>query len=420
LTSTLKEGGRAAWAGRARRRFHNVLAAVEVAIAVVLLAGAGLMLRSFQKLENVNPGFDPSGVLTMRVDLPMDPGAANENVQPDEVLKNDKTGPFFNELLQRLRTLPGVEYAGAVSELPLSGMNNDTWFTIEGRPPLKPSDRPNADQRRATPDYFKAMSIPLLKGRYFTDADNRTAAKVLIINQALADKFFPSQDPIGQHLVVDFGFPFHAEIIGVVGNVRHRSLASKPRQELYASYLQGIGSRMNIVVRTRSNPMSLAGAVKRQVEALNRDVPVFAIHTMDDLVSDSVGRPRFRAVLLGAFAALALLLAAAGIYGIMSYSVTQRTHELGVRVALGAGWWDVMSLVVGRGLLLALTGVAAGLAAALALARLIASMLYDVAPSDPASFVTVSLVLLAVAFLANYIPARRAAQVDPVVALRDE
>ncbi|MGA2593654.1 MAG: ABC transporter permease [Bryobacteraceae bacterium] len=411
LSAILNEQGRGSSAGRAHHRFHNTLVIAEVAIAVVLLSGAVLMIRSFQRLAHVNPGFNPARLMSLQIELPM---------SPDFDPKRNVSLAFFRPLLERLKALPGVESAGLVSELPLSGQANDTNFTIEGRPPVAPSETPNADQRVVSPGYFQTMGIPLIKGRYFTESDNENSAKVVIVGRTLAEKFFPNQEPVGQHLNIDLGLPFRCEIVGVVGDVLHRSMSGSPYPVTYVPYAQDTQLRANIVIRTRTDALTTAEAIKRQVHALNADVPIFGLHAMDDLVSDSVGWPRFRTLLLGVFAGIALILAAAGIYGVMSYSVTLRTHELGIRVALGAGRKELMKLVVGRGMLLALAGVAVGLAAAAGMARLIANMLYEVPPTDPVSFLTVPLILAAVAFLANYLPARRAMKLDAMTALRHD
>lgn len=410
LTGMLKEGGRGGSPGRAHSGFHNILVTVEVAVAVVLMAGASLMIRSFQRLENVNPGFDSNNLLAVRIVTPMSPGRSPDN----------RDASFFRSLLERLNALPGVERAGLISELPLSGQANDTSFTIEGRPAVKPSERPNADDRRASAGYFEAMHIPILKGRNFNSGDSADSTKVVIISQTLANQFFHGQEPLGQHLNIDHGFMFQGEIVGIAGDVLHRGLGVGAYPTTYVPYTQTGGRGVNLVIRSRVNPLTLVAAVKNQVEALNRDIPVFGIHAMSDFVSDSVGQPRFRTLLIGIFAGVALLLAAAGIYGVMSYSLTLRMHELGIRVALGAGGRQLMKTVVGRGMLWALAGVGLGLVAAFGLARLIASMLYDVRPEDPISFTVVPLVLLFVAFLANYLPARRASKVDAIVALRYE
>ena len=405
LTEALRHGGR----GGTQHRFHNALVAAEVCLAVVLLSGAGLMIRSFARLANVDPGFNPRGVLAVRIALPMSPGRGIywEN-------------GFYRPLLARLKALPGVEHAGLVSELPLEGRFTQTAFTIEGRPEAAPNERPTADDRRVSPDYFATMGIPLLEGRWFTDRDDERRPGVVMISRSFAARFFPGQNPLGQHLAMDHGYVFRAEIVGVVGDVRHRSMAGPAFPTMYVPYTQAPGLRASLVVRGRGDVLATLGMVKREVEALDATVPVFGMHTMDELVSDSVGQPRFRMVLLGLFAGIALLLAAAGIYGVMSYSVTIRMHELGIRAALGARRGDLMKAVVGRGMVWALGGMAVGLTAALGLARLIASMLYEVGPGDPVSFVVVAAVLGAVAFAASYVPARRATKVDAMVALRYE
>ncbi len=413
LTETLKEGGRGASPGRSHQRLHHLLVSAEVAVSLVLLIGAGLMIRSFARLENVKPGFEPARVLSLQVSLPR----FASNPAPRD---HDRGAVFFSQLLDRLRAVPGVEYAGLISELPLSGQENDTHFTIEGRPPVMPSDRPDEDARVTSADYFRAMGIPLIEGRYFSDSDNRQAARVAIIDRSFASKYFPGQNPIGQRLNIDFGISFRCEIVGIVGDVHHHAMASAPDPIMYVPYAQTVFSGSNVVIRSRTPRLALLSEVKRQVQALNNDIPVYGVHTMDELVSDSVAQPRFRTLLLGMFAAIALILAAAGIYGVTSYSVTQRAHEIGVRMAMGADRRDVMKLVVGHGLLWVLGGAGVGLAAAFGLTRLISSLLYQVQPIDPLSFVAVPMALAAVALLASYIPARRATKVDPMVALRYE
>ncbi len=409
LVDTLKDGGRGGSAGGAHHRLHNILVTAEVAFAVLLLAGAGLLVRSFQRLEDVNPGFDPTGALTMQIALPMRPGASDHS-----------DADFHRALLERVAGLPGVEAAGLVSELPLSGQGNDTVFTIDGRPVPKPSERPDADDRTITPGYFEAMRIPLLKGRYFTGADRDGGTNVVIVSRAFAGQYFPGQEAVGQHLAIDHGFPFHCEIVGVVGDVHHRSLASRPRPTMYTPDAQAYMRSGTLVIRGQTKVLGMAAAVRREVAALNRDVPVFGIQTMHELVFDSVGEPRFRTLLLAVFAAVALLLAAAGIYGVMAYSVTLRMHEIGIRLALGADTRAVLRLVVGGGMRWAAAGVAVGLAAAFGLTRLMSAMLYEVRPTDPVSFATVPLILLGVAFLACYLPARRATRLDAILALRHE
>jgi putative ABC transport system permease protein len=264
------------------------------------------------------------------------------------------------------------------------------------------------------------MGVPLIQGRYFSESDNESGPKVVIVNRSFASKYFSNQNPLGQHLTIDRGEPFRCQIVGVVGDVRHHALASRPSPAMYVPYAQSPSDHTNVVIRSRTPRLALLAEVKHAVQALNKEIPVYGIHSMDELVSSSVAEPRFRTLLLGTFAAVALILATAGIYGVMSYSVTQRTHEIGVRVALGAERRDVMRLVLGQELVWVLAGITAGLAVALALAGLITSLLYQVRPIDPLSFVGIPIVLAAVALLASYIPARRALKVDPTVALRYE
>jgi putative ABC transport system permease protein len=409
VTETLKEGGRSGSPGCSHQRLHHALVAAEVAISLVLLIGAGVLIHSFARLQNVDPGFNPTGVISVQVSWP----ATSRSDLP-------KGAVFFSQLLKRLQALPGVQYAGLISELPLSGQDNDTYFTIEGRPPVEPSNRPDEDQRLVSSDYFKAMGIPLIQGRYFSESDNESAPKVVIVNRSFASKYFSNQNPLGQHLTIDRGEPFRCQIVGVVGDVRHHALASRPSPAMYVPYAQSPSDHTNVVIRSRTPRLALLAEVKYAVQALNKDIPVYGIHSMDELVSGSVAEPRFRTLLLGTFAAIALILAAAGIYGVMSYSVTQRTHEIGVRVALGAERRDVMRLVLGQELVWVLAGITVGLAVALALAGLITSLLYQVRPIDPLSFVGIPIILAAVALLASYIPARRALKVDPTVALRYE
>jgi len=413
VTETLKEGGRGPSPGRSHHQLHHVLVSAELAVSLVLLIGAALMIRSLLQLQNVNPGFEQASVLSLQVSLPRFP---TNQVDPS------RDPAFFSQLLDRLRAVPGVQYVGLISELPLTGQENDTYFTIEDRPPSSPVRRPDEDARVTSADYFRAMGIALLAGRYFTEADDHNAARVAIVSQSFVHKYLPNQNPLGQHLVIDFGIPFRCEIVGVVGDVRHRSMASPPTPTMYVPYGQrGLsGAGANVVIRSGTPRLTLLSAVRREVQGLDKDVPVYGVHAMPDLVWQSVARPRFRTVLLGSFAGIALLLAAAGIYGVVSYWVTQRTHEIGVRVALGASRRDVMKLVLGQELIWALSGVAAGLAAAFALVRFISSLLYEVRPVDPLSFLTVPILLLSVALVASCIPARRATRVDPIVALRYE
>jgi putative ABC transport system permease protein len=407
LNETLKEGGRSA-ATTLGQWVRRALVVFEVAIALFVLIGAGLMIKSFMRLSEVDPGFKPDNVLTMQV-------ALTQGKYPEATRRVD----FFRQLIHRLEALPGVQAVGTISQLPMSGQNNDTRFSIEG----KPDDRNNptyANSRVTSPDYFKALGIPLLKGRYFSEADSETAPKVVIISDGFAKEFFPDEDPIGQHIAIDNGDEWKGEIVGVVGDIRHSGLAVDPWREMYVNQYQAPLGETNLVVRAGSDPTRLTGAIKGELQAMDKDVPLYTVRTMEKLVSESVAQPRFRTLLLTIFAAVALVLAAVGIYGVMSYYVTQRTHEIGIRMALGASSKDVMRLVVGQGMALAIAGVAVGLVGAFLLTRLMASLLYQISASDPATFAAISITLTAVALLASYLPARRATKVDPMVALRYE
>jgi putative ABC transport system permease protein len=406
LSESLKEGGRGASEGAHRNRTRSVLVVLESAVAVVLLIGAGLLIRSLISLQNVSPGFDAQNVLTMRVDLPR-----------QKYDKPKKSEAFFTELETRLGSLPGVESVGLISELPLSGQPNDMPYTVEGRPPVSSDQAFDDDFRRVNRQYFGALRIPLLRGRNFTEQEVRESAKVILISDLLARQVFPNEEPLGKRLIMSFGNqPF--EIIGVVGDIRHRALESEPRAAMYfPTYREG---SMNVVIRTKGEPTSLAAAARKEIQGIDQDQPVADVRTMEEWLQTSVAGPRYRTTLLGLFALVALLLASTGIYGVMSYSVTQRTHEIGVRMALGARQRDVLKLVVRQGMLLVIVGVALGLAGAFALTRVMSTLLFGVTAKDPLTFVAVAGLLTFVAFVACYVPARRATKVDPLVALRYE
>jgi putative ABC transport system permease protein len=405
LSESLKEGGRTGNEGATRNRMRSILVVAESAVAVVLLIGAGLLVRSLLRLQNTAPGFDAHNVLTMRVDLP-----------EQKYGQEEKAANFYQQLEARVGSLPGVETVGMISELPMTGQPNDMPYYVEGRPPSSPDESFDDDFRRINQHYFKAMRIPLLRGRNFTEQEVQQGAKLVIVSDLLVQQVFPNEDPIGKRLVMSFrNEPF--EIIGVVGDVRHRALESQP---LPAMYMPHFDPWMNLVIRTQNNPASFAGAVRKEIHEIDRDQPVAAVKTMEDWLDTSTAGPRYRTTLIGLFAVLALVLASTGIYGVMSYSVTQRTHEIGVRMALGAKRFDVLKLVLRQGMLLVLVGVVLGLAGALALTRVMASLLYEVPAKDPLTFAVVSLLLAGVAFIACYIPAYRATKVDPLIALRYE
>ena len=405
LSESLKEGGRSGSEGAHRNRTRSVLVVLESAVAVVLLIGAGLLVRSLLRLQDTSPGFDARNVLTMGVNLPRD--------KYDEP---EKSASFFAELESRVAGLPGVEAVGLVSELPLSGQPNDMPYTVEGRPPVSIDQAFDDDFRRVNTNYFKALGIPFLRGRNFTEQEVRQGAKVVIISELLARQVFPNEEPLGKRLIMSFGNTAF-EIIGIVGDIRHRALESNP---LAAMYMPAYEGSMNVVIRSKGDPASLAAAVRKEVLQIDPNQPVADVRTMEQWLERAVAGPRYRTTLLGLFALVALALASTGIYGVMSYSVSQRTHEIGVRMALGARQLDVMRLVVRQGMTLVIVGVALGLAGAFALTRLMDSLLFGVTAKDPFTFVAVAALLTLVAFVACYLPARRATKVDPLVALRYE
>ncbi|MFL6333876.1 MAG: ABC transporter permease [Pyrinomonadaceae bacterium] len=407
LVESLKEGGRAGQ-GLARNRLRSALVVAEVALTLVLLVGAGLLLKSFSRLLAVDPGLDPRGVLTLDVALP----AAKYN-EPQRITA------FYEQLLQEAAALPGVQAAGAVSILPLAGDDSSNFVQIEGRAPLPPGQALRAGRRNVSADYFRALGIPLKQGRSLNASDASGAQPVLVINEAMARSFFQGEGPVGKRVRTGDKSPW-VEIVGVVGDVRHRGLDVDTRPEMFFPHTQTPSRQMTLVVRSAGDPAALAGPLRERVRAIDRDQPVGNVKTMEEWVSESVASRRFTAALLGVFAAAAAALAALGLYGVVSYTVAQRTHEIGLRVALGARPRDVLRLVIGQGMALTLVGTAIGVAAALALTRLMASLLFGVGATDAGVFVAVPVLLAAVALLACYFPARRATKVDPMVALRYE
>jgi len=405
---TLKEGGRTSAAGR--HRFLKVLVVGETAISLVLLAGAGLLLKSFVRILEVKPGFDPAGVLTMRVALPM-----------QKYTKPEQWRAFYAKLVERVQSLPGVEAAGAVNILPLSGESESGTVTVETRAVPADQTTPEADLRPATPGFFKALRIPLIRGRYLDERDSESSPRVAVIDATLAQTYWPNEDPIGKRLKVgtQSAAPWMT-VVGVVGHVRYRTLTAPSRVEVYWPEAQDPYPGMGLAIRASGDPASLAAAIQKAAQEIDPDQPVYHVATMQELMADSVASHRLAMMLLAVFAGLAVLLAAVGTYGVLGYSVAQRTHEIGIRMALGAGRAGVVRMVTGEGLTLASIGVVIGIAGALGLTRLITSMLFSVRPADPLTFVSASVLLVAVALLSSYIPARRAAKVDPIVALRYE
>jgi putative ABC transport system permease protein len=407
IGSVLKEGGRASTSASGRW-VRNGLLVAEVAMSIVLLVGAALLLRSFYRLVNVDPGFKPENVLSFRVALP--------NSQYPE---DHQRIAFFNRLIERLEALPDVVAAGTTQAMPMIG-DYILSFTIQGRPTPKPNEEPSANYRSIAPHFFHAMGIPLLRGRPFTAQDGETSPMVAIVDQAFVDRHFPTEDPIGQGINIGNGTDGFYQIVGVVGAIRQASLEEKPVPTMYVPYPQGVFSAMTVVARTKGDPSGLAAAARQTVRDIDNALPAFAMRPLATVVSDSVAQRRFSMLLLVAFAGIALFLAAVGLYGVVAYTVSQRTQEIGLRMAIGAQRGHVLRLVVGGGMKLAMIGVAIGIAAALGLANVVAAMLFQVTPFDPASYSATATVLLAVAALACYVPARRAMRVDPIVALREE
>jgi putative ABC transport system permease protein len=413
LHSALKEGGRASIADSGQRRLSSLLVIAETAMAFVLLIGAGLLLKSFAHLLDVKPGFVTENVLTMQIGLP-----ATSYQQPQ------KRAAFLKQLETNLAAAPEVASVGSVTRLPLmSTLNNITTFlTIEGRE-IPPSERPEIDFRRATTGYFQTMGIPLLAGRLVTEQDVTNTTGAVVINEAMAKRFWPNEDPIGKRISTATSNGQQTQwqtIVGVVGNVRHLGLDVEPRPEIYYHTTSNPPFGPVVVIRTTGDPQRLISIARAKVRELDHDVAISNVNTMEQLVAQSVAQRRFGMFLVGIFAALALVLAVVGIYGVVSYSVAQRTNEIGVRMALGASTTDVLNLVLKHGMALALIGVAAGLAGAFVVTRLMVAVLFDVKPTDVVTFATVSVGLMLVALLACYVPARRAMKVDPLVALRYE
>jgi putative ABC transport system permease protein len=411
LHETLKDGGRSATSTAAQHRLRGALAIAETALALVLLVGAGLMLKSLYHLIQVSPGFAPAHVLTMEMDL-----------RTDQYSKDPAILNFWQQALDRVRVIPGVESAALGTALPLSGDHRRSDITIEGLPIPGPGEFPHPDRHAISAAFTTAMGIPLLRGRTFTDADNETAPDVALINSTMARRFFTDGEAIGKRFL--WGHPGTDEkwitIVGVVADTKLYGLDNPARLEVYSPYRQRPSSEMNLVVRSAVDPTSLTSAIRAAVASVDKDQPIFAVHTMQQLVDDSISTRRLTLVLLGIFSALALILAAIGIYGVIAYSVALRTQEIGIRMALGAQQKDVLRLVLGQGARIAFFGVAIGLATAAALARLLSSLLFSVSANDPITFATVAALLIAVALLACYIPARRAMRVDPIIALRYE
>jgi len=411
--ATLSDVARDMAGGTSGRHVRRVLVVSEVALAVVLLVSAGLLIRSFQLLRHVDAGFNPENAITMRMVLPF-----------PKYSKPEARRAFYDEVLRQIKAVPGIQAAGMITFLPLSFNGMNFSFSVEGRPSPSDMKLPFALFRVVSPDYFRAMGIPLLRGRYFETHDSPDSTPVVLINRRFAEQYWPGEEAIGKRVKVGPADSPNAwfTVVGVVGDVRQTGLYEQ-RLEFYVPYMQDRRSFMaprDLVVRTKADPAVIAGAVRQAVWAVDKDQPVSNVRTMDQVFASAISPERFQALMLGLFAGLALVLACVGLYGVISYSVVQRTHEIGVRMALGAQSVDVLRLVIRQGMLLTFTGLAVGILGGMFVTRVLSDMLFGVTPRDPLTFAGVPVLLLVVAFLACYIPARRATRIDPLVALRYE
>ena len=410
LNDSLKEGGRDSAIGKKGNRLRDLLVVGEIAVSFILLIGAGLLINSFLHLRNLDPGFRADHLLTMKVDL-------SELRYPD----GERRSVFFDEVLFRIRALPGVQSVAVAGNLPFTYNGDSMSIAVEGIPDPPPGQWPDVIYRAIGPGYFSTMGIPMIRGRDFTDQDKADSKNVVVISEKTAQHYWPGKDPIGKRLkpgATTSDVPWR-EVIGVVKDVRQNDFIAQPKMQMYFAYRQLKDLAANaLIVRTSVEPMSLATSIRDAIWAVDKDQPVANVDTMDHIVSEAIARQRFSMLLLGIFATLALVLASVGIYGVMSYSVAQRTHEIGIRMALGARRADVLQMTVTQGLKLVGTGMLLGLAAAFLLTRVLASLLYGISATDPITFLGISVVLLAVAILASYIPALRATKVDPIIALR--
>lgn len=409
LTEALKEGGRGATTGLRRNRLRNALVVTEVALALVLLVGACLLLKSFARLQSVDPGFNPRNVLTMELALP-----------PLKYPRGKPVADLYAEVIRRVKGLPGVEAGALTSILPLSGTNSDSSFAIEGRDPMQEKIFPDEEIRSITPEYFQVLKTPLLQGRFFTEADTAEAPGVVVINSAMAKKWLPNQEAVGKRITQSNPRKPDVKwltIVGVVGDLRHRGLDEEAKPEYYIPHAQVPYRGMILAVRSAQDPRSLTSSIRRELAQIDADLPAANVRTLEQVTAASIAPRRLSVALIGVFAAVALMLASVGIYGVMSFLVVQRTHEIGVRMALGAQRRDVFLLVLGRAARLVLLGSAIGLFLAFFSSRALGAMLYHVAAFDVSTFILVTLALALVALLASYIPARRATKADPMIAL---
>ncbi len=407
FNEALKEGGKGSAGKGSPNRARSILVVAEIALSLVLLIGAGLMIRSFVQLMRSDLGINPTGVLTMQISL------SNEKYSPFEQRFN-----FYQQLLERVSALPGVLKAGATSNLPLGGNNYSTFLISAGQTIFPLSKKPDVNYRSVSLDYFAAIGTPISKGRNFNEADRAGSPRVALVNEAFANRFFADQEPVGQQFKIDDKNPL--EIIGVVANVMNNDLDNITEPDMYLPFAQDSWRSMSLVIRTSADPNQIASAVRTEAGVLDKTLPVFNIKAMQQVIGERLSPKRLATVMIGFFGLLALVLASVGIYAVMSYAVTQRTHEIGIRMALGARPQDIFKLVVGQGIMLTTIGLLIGLAGAFAMTRAMSRILYGVTATDPITFIGISLLLTSIALLACYIPARRATKVDPMVALRYE
>jgi predicted permease len=415
LNEVLKDGGRTSQgsgglAGLGHHRIRRLLIISEVALSLILLIGAGLLIRSYKRIASANPGFDAHNVLSLRLSLP-----ASKYKTPDEI------AAFFRQSNEKIKQLPGVEAVGTTYSLPMSTVSF-AWepVTVEGYVSKTGQSFIITNTRIVNPEYFRTMGISLLKGRYFVENDRKGQPEAVIINEAMAERFWPNEDPLGKRLQRGSNPETWRTVVGVISDTKQYSTEKEPPITVYYPFEQYVARNMYVLVRTTSDPLAMTGAVTREIQSLDQELPVFDVQTMEQRLYDSLARQRFYMMLLGVFALFALILAAIGIYGVMSYWVNQRTHEIGVRMALGAQPANILRLVIGQALVLVSVGIAIGLAGAFVLTRVMSSLLFNVSATDSLTFIIISVSLGAIALLSSYIPARRAARVDPMVALRHE
>jgi putative ABC transport system permease protein len=413
LNTSLKEGGTKATEGRQRRRARSILVVCEIALAQVLLVGAALLAFSYVRVTRINPGFDADRVLTAKIAPSRQKYATPASREA-----------FYASVLDRLKTVPGIESAGMVMNLPLTGSSMNRGFSVEGRPDPKPDQNVTMDYQVVSPDYFTTLGIPLKRGRGITEADTQNSLRVIVINQTMAQHYWPNEDPVGKRMAIGESSKDTSwrTIVGIVGDIRHASLSETPVPTAFISYRQDLESwpRMGFAIKAKGDPAALIALVRKELAAVDPTQPVYAVEPMENLLHSAVAQRRFIMLLLGSLSAIALTLATVGIYGVISFSVSERTQEIGIRMALGARAVDVMRMVLGQGLRVTVLGIVIGVGAALALTRLLSGFLFEVSPTDLISYSLVAAFLGLVALLACYIPARRATKVDPLVALRYE